>query len=320
MQIINSNFENGIISARLLIEYDDIVMAAGQQAAVQQAIVELSESLGVSDVHYASVNEMTELDSGDIEIALEAAASPEVTLGQYKGLKIKTGHNEDFEQAVLNAAAENITVSIPELIIERQLDAIANEAKSEILQSIALHTLADIHSIISRLNIELKDKRSDDEVWQQAMKAAESYIDKGAQEVELMVESISDVCKAKEERIFRGIVTRAQERTKLTAEEIAEQVFEAYLHTEGKSIDEWRSERKELAERRCRVELMLKAVIKAEGICPNAMEVQQSAYEIACSYGMNVDEFLSYVGEDGIRAQLSQQKAIKLIVDSARGI
>lgn len=320
MQIISSALENGMISARLLIEYDDIVMAAGQQAAVQQAIVALSEALGVSDVHYASVNEMTELDSGDIEIALEAAVSPEVTLGQYKDLKIKIGHNEDFEQAVLNAAADNISVDIPELIIDRQLDGIVNEARSEVLQSTSLHTLADVHSIISRLNLELKDKRSDDEVWQQAMKAAESYINKNAQEVELMVEAIKEVCKAKDERIFRGIVTRAQERAKMTAEEIAEQVFEAYLRTEGKSLDDWRCERKELAEKRCRVELMLKAVIKAEGICPNVMEVQQSAYEIACSYGMNVDEFLSYVGEEGIRAQLCQQKAIKLIVDSAKGI
>lgn len=320
MQIINSTLENGLINARLLIEYDDIVMAAGQQAAVQQAIVELSESLGVSDVHYASVNEMTELDSGDIEICVEAAASPEVSLGQYKGLKIKIGHNEDFEQAVLNAAADNISVEIPELILDRQLDGIVNEAKSEVLQSTALHTLADIHSIITRLNIELKDKRSDDEVWEQAMKAAESYINQNAQDVDLMVASIKEVCKAKDERIFRAIVTRAQERAKLAADEIADQVFDAYLRTENKSLGAWRDERRELAERRCRIELMLKAVIKEEGICPNAMEVQQSAYEIACSYDMNVDEFLSYVGEDGIRAQLCQQKAIKLIVDSAKGI
>lgn len=319
MQIISSKLDNGMISARLLIEYDDIVMAAGQQAAVQQAIIELSESLGVSDVHYASVNEMTENDNGDIEIVFEAAVSPQATLGQYKGLKIKIGHNEDFEKAVLRAAADNISVEIPELIIDRQLDAIENEAKSEVLQSTALHTLADIYSIISRLNIELKDDKSIDEVWEQAMKAAENYIDQNAQEVELMVSSIKEVCNAKEERIFRGIVTRAQERSKLTADEIAAQVFEAYLRTEKKSLNAWRSERRELAEMRCREELMLKAVIKAEGICPNAMEIQQYAYELACSYGMNVDEFLSYVGEDGIRAQLSQQKAVKLIVESAKG-
>ena len=31
MRILESKLENGIISARLLVEYDDIVMAAGQQ-------------------------------------------------------------------------------------------------------------------------------------------------------------------------------------------------------------------------------------------------------------------------------------------------
>ena len=90
MQILTSSLENGMISARLLIEYSDILMAAGQQAAVQQAIVELSESLGVSDVHYASVNEMTETDMGDIEIAVEAAVSPEVRLGQYRDSRSKS--------------------------------------------------------------------------------------------------------------------------------------------------------------------------------------------------------------------------------------
>ena len=314
MQILTSSLENGMISARLLIEYSDILMAAGQQAAVQQAIVELSESLGVSDVHYASVNEMTETDMGDIEIAVEAAVSPEVSLGQYKGLKIKIGHNEDFEKASLSAAADNISVDIPELILDRQLDSIVNEARTEVLQSTSLHTLADIHSIIVRLNIELKDTSSEDEVWEQAKKAAEDYIDQSAQEVELMVASIKKVCKAKDERIFRGIVTRAQERSKLSAEEIAQQVFEAYLRTENKTMEQWRNERRDLAEKRCREELMLKAVIKAENICPNVMEVQQYAYELACGYGMNVDEFLSYVGEDGIRAQLSREKAIKLSV------
>ena len=101
MQILESRLENAVISARLLIEYDDIIMAAGQQQAIQQAIVELSESLGVNDVHYASVLAIEENDSGDLEVTLEAALSPDVTLGQYKGLEVPIGHNEDFEQAAV---------------------------------------------------------------------------------------------------------------------------------------------------------------------------------------------------------------------------
>lgn len=318
MRIIKSSLENGVIDVRLLIEYDDIIMAAGQQQAVQQAIVSLSESLGVSDVHYASIKEMDEKDNGDVEICLEAAVSPVVTLGKYKGLEIEIGHNEDFEKAALKAATDNISVDIPALIIDRQLDSIENQAHSELLQSTTLHTLADIYSIISRLNKQLKSEKSEDETWKQAMSASESYIDKNVQDVDLMVEAIKAVCDAPEDRIFRGIVTRAQERGKMDADTIAKQVFDAYLRTQDSSLEQWREDHREEAEFRCRQELMLKAVVKAEGIEANEVEVQRAACELAYAYGMDTADFLSLVGEDGLRAQLAQQMAVDLIVQTAK--
>lgn len=320
MKILESRMEKGIINARLLIEYDDIVMAAGQQQAVQQAIVQLSDSLGVTDVHYASVTAMEEKDMGDLEICVEAVVSPVVTLGQYKGLEFALGHNEDFEQAALKAAAANISVDIPALIIERQLDALEAEAQQQLLQSTSLHTLADIYSIITRLNKLSKKSRTEDQQWKQAKTATESYIDKGVQDVDLMVEAIKAVCEADEEAIFRAIVTRAQERAKLPAETIAREVFDAYLRSQNLTRLKWREEQRQSAVERCRTELMLKEVIKAENISANDVEVQRFAYELAAGYGMDVQEFLSIVGEEGIRAQLCQQQAVKLIVDSAKGI
>ena len=320
MRILESKLENGIISARLLVEYDDIVMAAGQQQAISQAIIELSESLDVKDVHYASVLGIEENDMGDLEVIVEAAVSPEVTLGQYRGLEVPIGHNEDFEQAAVRAAAKNIVVDIPELIIDRQLDSMEREASSQLLQSTSLHTLADIFSIISRLNRQLDKPFTEEELWKNAMKSTELYVEKNAQDVDLMVEAIKEVCPLPEETIFRGIVTRAQERAKVAAEEIAAEIFAAYLHSQNQSPDQWRREQRDAAIERCRIELMLKAVIKAEGIRTNDVEVQRFAYELACGYGMDVQEFLDAVGEEGIRAQLDQQEAVKLIVDSAKGI
>lgn len=319
MRILESKLENAVINARLIIEYDDIVMAAGQQQAVQQAIVELSESLGVNDVHYASVLEMTENDFGDVEIQVEAAVSPEVTLGQYKELSVSIGHNEDFEQAALAAAAKNISVDIPALIVDRQLDAMEREAQSQLLQSTSLHTLADIFSILTRLNRQANAPVDDEELWAKAMKATELYVEKNAQDVDIMVEAIKAVCELPDENIFRAIVTRAQERAKLDAETIAADIFKAYLRSQGETLEQWRELRRDAAEERCRIELMLKAVIKAEGICANEVEVQRFAYELACGYGMDVQDFLAVVGEEGIRSQLCQQQAIKLIVDSAKG-
>lgn len=320
MRILESKLENAVISARLLVEYDDIIMAAGQQQAISQAIIELSESLGVKDVHYASVLGIEENDMGDLEVIVEAAVSPEVTLGQYKGLEVPLGHNEDFEQAALRAAARNISVDIPGLIIDRQLDSMEREASSQLLQSTSLHTLADIFSIVSRLNRQLDKPFTEEELWKNAMKATELYVEKNSQEVELMVEAIREVCPLSDETIFRGIVTRAQERAKVGAEEIASEIFAAYLHSQNQSPDQWRQEQREAALERCRIELMLKAVVKAEGIRANDVEVQRFAYELACGYGMDVQEFLDAVGEEGIRAQLDQQAAVKLIVDSAKGI
>lgn len=320
MRILESKLENAVINARLLVEYDDIIMAAGQQAAIQQAIVDLSESLGVNDVHYASVLEITENDMGDLEVVAEAVVSPVVTLGQYKGLDVPLGHNEDFEQAAVRAAAANITVDIPALIIDRQLDAMVREAQGQLLQSTSLHTLADIFSIISRLDRQKQGHSSDDKLWEMALKATELYVEKNAQDVDLMVEAIREVYPMPDETIFRGIVTRAQERSKVEAEEIAGEIFEAYLHSQGQSMEQWRKEQWAAAEERCRIELMLKAIIKAEGIRANDVEVQRFAYELACGYGVDVQEFLDAVGEEGIRAQLDQQEAVKLIVDSAKGI
>ena len=320
MRILESKLENAVINARILVEYDDIVMAAGQQPAIQQAIVGLAESLGVNDVHYASVLDIVENDMGDLEVQVEAAVSPQVTLGQYKGLDVPIGHNEDFEQAAVRAAAANIKVEIPALIIDRQLDGMEREARGQLLQSTSLHTLADIFSIISRLDKQTKNHSSEDELWKKAMKATELYIDKNTQDVDLMVEAIREVCPMPDETIFRGIVTRAQERSKVDAEEIAGEIFNAYLRSQGQSIEEWRREQWDAAEERCRIDLMLKAIIKAENIRANDVEVQRFAYELASGYGVDVQEFLNAVGEDGIRAQLDQQEAVKLIVDSAKGI
>lgn len=320
MRILESKLKNAVINARILVEYDDIVMAAGQQPAIQQAIVGLAESLGVNDVHYASVLDIVENDMGDLEVQVEAAVSPQVTLGQYKGLDVPIGHNEDFEQAAVRAAAANIKVEIPALIIDRQLDGMEREARGQLLQSTSLHTLADIFSIISRLDKQTKNHSSEDELWKKAMKATELYIDKNTQDVDLMVEAIREVCPMPDETIFRGIVTRAQERSKVDAEEIAGEIFNAYLRSQGQSIEEWRREQWDAAEERCRIDLMLKAIIKAENIRANDVEVQRFAYELASGYGVDVQDFLNAVGEDGIRAQLDQQEAVKLIVDSAKGI
>ena len=319
MQILKSQLEKGVIVARLLIEYEEIVMAGGQSQAVQQAIIDLGRKLNVGDIHYASVTAMEETDAGNLELGIEAAVSPEVILGQYRGLEIEIGHNEDFEQAVLKAAARNIKAEIPELIIQRQLDNMENEAKAQLIESSTLHTLADIYSIVSRLSKQAGSV-SEDELWVMAMKATESYVEKNVQDVDVMVEAIKGVYPMEDEMIFRAIVTRAQERSKIDAETIAKEVFEAYLRSQNETAAQWREARLGEADIRCRMELMLEAVIKEEKLEANEEEFLQEATALAAAYGMEAEQFISIVGDAGIKKQLCMQKAVRLIVDSAKGI
>ena len=261
---------------------------------------------------------MDECGDGGIDVRFEGAIAPDVILGQYKGVEVDVGHCEDFEEAALQAAARNIRAAVPELMIQRKIDSALLEKETELLESLSLNTLADIRAIIGDLNGTLSLGLDDVQLWEKAVAAAESYIGMGMQDIGAFTQAFDGILDVDEESIVRAAERRAYARGELAAEQVASEVFAAYLCTEGKSLEQWREEQHDSAEAQCRADLLLGAVADAENITATPEELERAAYDLAAQYQMPVEAVISAVGEDAIRHHIRMTKANQIIVDNAR--
>ena len=317
MKVINSTFENGSILARLILEKQDIEVFSTPQKAVEYYIMYHAKALGVSSLLFTRVTKMDELEDGTMELGFEAAAAPEVKLGQYKGVPVDIGHCEDFEEAAVTAAANNVDVELPQLIVRRKLETLKLEKETELMQSVSLNALADVYEILKELNGE----QEEEERWADAMEISESYLNMGMQDIEYFAECIGDVCfEADIDEIMKAVEQRAQSRNRLPPEIIGEQVFNAFLHSQDSSREQWEEENLPEAERQCRVDFLLSAVVEAEKINASDAELDKAAYDLAVQYQMSDKDVLAIVGEEALRHQIKMTKARKLIAESARNI
>ena len=317
MKVIESSFENGSLTARLMIDKRDIDEFSTQQKAVEYFIMYHAKSLRIDSLLFTRVNMMDEHEDGSIELRFEAAASPEVKLGQYRGVPVDIGHCEDYEEAAVTAAANNMTVELPLLIVERKLETIRLEKETELLQSVSLNALADVYAILK----ELEGGQDDEARWSDAMEISESYLNMGMQDVGYFAECIGDVCfEADNDEILRAIERRAELRGKLPPEAVGEQVFQAYLKSVDTSYEDWKKENIREAERQCRVDFLLSAVADAENITASDTELDKAAYDLAVQYQMSDKDVLAIVGEEALRHQIKMAKARKIIAESAKNI
>ncbi len=151
-----------------------------------------------------------------------------------------------------------------------------------------------------------------------ALRAAENYIGMGMQEIGAFAQSFDGVLDADAQEIVRAAERRACARGEMPAEQIAEDVFDAWLRTEGKTRDTWRAEQREYAELLSRIDFLLAAVADEEGVTADDEELERAACELAAQYQMSVDEVLAAVGADAIRHHIRMTKADQLIVENAR--
>ncbi len=317
MKAIESTFDNGSITARLLIKKQDLEAFSTLQKAVEYFIMYHARSIGIDSLLFTRVTGMDEQEDGSVEIRFEAAAAPKVSLGQYKGVGVDIGHCEDFEEAAVTAAADNIEVELPLLIVDRKLETIKLEKETELMQSVSLNALADVYAILREFNSEQEDEVR----WADAMEASESYLNMGMQDIDYFAECIGDVCfEADSEEIMKAVERRAQARNSLPPERTGEQVFEAFLHSQNSSYEQWKEENLPEAERQCRVDFLLSAVVDAEGINASDAELDKAAYDLALQYQMSDKDVLAIVGEEALRHQIKMTKARKLISESAKNI
>ena len=88
MKVIESSFENGSLIARLIIEKQDIAGFSTPQKAVEYYIMYHAKSLKIDSLLFTRVTMMDEHEDGSVELRFEAAASPKISLGQYKGVPV----------------------------------------------------------------------------------------------------------------------------------------------------------------------------------------------------------------------------------------
>lgn len=318
MTITNCKIDRGSVYADILLTPADIAAAGSPQEAVKTALAALAQENGLAPLIYTRVTAMDAQPDGSLAVSLEGAIPPEVILGPYLGVEVDIGHCEDFEDAALHAAAKNLRVVVPELVIQRKIDTALLEKESELLESLSLNTLADIRAIIADLNDTLDLGLDDEEMWAKALKAAENYIGMGMQDIGAFAQSFDGVLDVDAQDIVRAAERRAYARGGLPAERIAEDVFEAWLRTEGKTREAWRDEQREYAELLSRVDFLLAAVADEEGITAEDDELERAARDLAAQYQMSVDDVIAAVGADAIRHHIRMTKANQIIVENAR--
>ena len=318
MKVLSSEIIKGGIYARLYIQKEELISAADERKAVEKALLDHASSVGADSLLFVRVTEMEAQDDGGMIMSYDAAIAPEVTLGQYKDLVVKIGHNEDFEEAVLFAAARNLDVEVPEIVIDRKIDNLLLELQANIYDSISLNTLADVYAIIKSLNDDLGIEQSDDEAWQDAMEISENYLSTGVQDIEAFADAIGEICEADSGSITEAVLYRARQRGRLTVQALGEQLFNALLRTEEKTMEQWRQESREMAEMRCRVDFLINAVAEVEDPEISDDEFDTAAAEFAAQYQMTVEDLIAAMTKESILKQLKAIKARQIIIESAR--
>ena len=99
--------------------------------------------------------------------------------------------------------------------------------------------------------------------------------------------------------------------------------MEQYMQFTGLTPAKILEEMKPQALTRIKSRLVLEAVAKAENITISDEEVEKELADMAANYKMELDKFKEIMGEEEIEAMkrdLEVQKAVKLVVDSAKEV
>ena len=93
--------------------------------------------------------------------------------------------------------------------------------------------------------------------------------------------------------------------------------YDQYMKMTGMDEQKLLEDAKEPALRQVRLDLALAAIIKAENIEVSDEEVEAEFKKMADQYGMELDMVKKYLQADQVKDQVTTQKAIAVVVDSA---
>lgn len=326
MKYYSSVVQDGAVEALLLIEAREAARWQDASMAVNAAITQYAEEKKLGRLLFPRVLEFDAQEDGAIMFRFEAAVKPEVRLGAYKGLHtgVPRAEKDRFAQKALDLAAENTSVTIPALIVERRLEQMVMQRRGDMLQSAAYKTLADIYAILTSCNEELEIPRSPEDIWAMAMNAA-SKINSGESPpdadhlLSLLTESLfSENFGERELRcVANALEQRVRQKQDMDAETAADELFQLYLRSRKQSLEDWRKEHRDVAAELARTELMLDAVAERENLSVSREEFEHELSVLSTRVGIGPNQVLSLTGEETLCFQLLRAKARDLIVQSA---
>ena len=327
MKILSFERNGGDLRATILCEASDRGRFGGAREAVEGCIRLFAEEKGLPQPALPRVTRMDETADGGLEFDFDAAVPPVVELGQYLGLEVYVPSDEAPDLHVLRAAAERMKVEIPETYIRRKTDGLMGQRLEDVAQRTGFVTLADMAAILRRVDAALALGRSDDELWDAAVAAADEM--SGAQlrahsvaeTVEIIAAALfGEGAKDRDGAIENALRQRAEEKQRTNPETLAEECFACYLRMAGKTEESLRAEFRADATELVRFDLLIDEVARREGLEVSDEEFDAALETIAGMYDMHPAEVLQLVGAAALRDRLRRDKARAMIVDSAKRI
>ena len=327
MKILSFERNGGDLRATILCEASDRGRFGGAREAVEGCIRLFAEEKGLPQPALPRVTRMDETADGGLEFDFDAAVPPVVELGQYLGLEVYVPSDEAPDLHVLRAAAERMKVEIPETYISRKTDGLMGQRLEDVAQRTGFVTLADMAAILRRVDAALALGRSDDELWDAAVAAADEM--SGAQlrahsiaeTVEIIAAALfGEGAKDRDGAIENALRQRAEEKQRTNPETLAEECFACYLRMAGKTEESLRAEFRADATELVRFDLLIDEVARREGLEVSDEEFDAALETIAGMYDMHTAEVLQLVGAAALRDRLRRDKARAMIVDSAKRI
>ena len=327
MKILSFERNGGDLRATILCEASDRGRFGGVRETVEGCIRLFAEEKGLPQPALPRVTRMDETADGGLEFDFDAAVPPVVELGQYLGLEVYVPSDEAPDLHVLRAAAERMKVEIPETYISRKTDGLIGQRLEDVAQRTGFVTLADMAAILRRVDAALALGRSDDELWDAAVAAADEM--SGAQlrahsiaeTVEIIAAALfGEGAKDRDGAIENALRQRAEEKQRTNPETLAEECFACYLRMAGKTEESLRAEFRADATELVRFDLLIDEVARREGLEVSDEEFDAALETIAGMYDMHPAEVLQLVGAAALRDRLRRDKARAMIVDSAKRI
>lgn len=327
MKILSFERNGGDLRATILCEASDRGRFGGVRETVEGCIRLFAEEKGLPQPALPRVTRMDETADGGLEFDFDAAVPPVVELGQYLGLEVYVPSDEAPDLHVLRAAAERMKVEIPETYISRKTDGLMGQRLEDVAQRTGFVTLADMAAILRRVDAALALGRSDDELWDAAVAAADEM--SGAQlrahsiaeTVEIIAAALfGEGAKDRDGAIENALRQRAEEKQRTNPETLAEECFACYLRMAGKTEESLRAEFRADATELVRFDLLIDEVARREGLEVSNEEFDAALETIAGIYDMHPAEVLQLVGAAALRDRLRRDKARAMIVDSAKRI